>query len=99
MSENAHGEEHLQLNERLPDPHAAKPDAAMLSAENRRSMVKCLAALPKTQGTVIVLHYLHNVPLREVAAILSVTPSRVSQLHHQALERLKQSWRRNQTLA
>jgi RNA polymerase sigma factor for flagellar operon FliA len=99
MSENAHGEEHLQLNERLPDPHAAKPDAAMLSAENRRSMVKCLAALPKTQGMVIVLHYLQNVPLREVAEILSVTPSRVSQLHHQALERLKQSWRRNQTLA
>jgi RNA polymerase sigma factor for flagellar operon FliA len=98
MSENAHGEENLQLTERLPDPHAAKPDAAMLSAENRRFLLQCLALLPKTQATVIVLHYLQNVALREVADILSVTPSRVSQLHHQALERLRQAWRRHQTL-
>jgi RNA polymerase sigma factor (sigma-70 family) len=43
---------------------------------------------------VIVLHYLQNVPLREVARILVVTPSRVSQLHHQALARLKQTLER-----
>jgi DNA-directed RNA polymerase specialized sigma subunit len=43
---------------------------------------------------VIVLHYLQNVPLRDVADLLKVTPSRVSQLHHQALGRLKQFWRR-----
>jgi RNA polymerase sigma factor FliA len=94
ICENTHGEESLHLTERLPDPTAAKPDAAMLSAENRRILLKCLSGLPKTQATVIVLHYLQNVPLREVAEILSVTPSRVSQIHRQALERLRQAWRR-----
>ena len=60
-----------------------------------RTILQCLDCLPKTQLTVIVLHYLQNVPLREVAAILAVTPSRVSQLHHRALARLKQAWQRS----
>jgi RNA polymerase sigma factor for flagellar operon FliA len=95
MTENSHGEEGLALVERLPDPHAANPDAALLAAENRRTMLQCLGGLPKTQSTVIVLHYLQSVPLRDVAQILAVTPSRVSQLHHQALARLKQAWQRS----
>jgi RNA polymerase sigma factor FliA len=95
MTENGHGEESLSLTERLADPSAARPDAAVLFAEDRRTMMQCLGRLPKTQATVIVLHYLQNVPLRDVAEILAVTPSRVSQLHHQALGRLKQAWQRN----
>jgi RNA polymerase sigma factor for flagellar operon FliA len=85
--------------ERLPDPSAARPDAAVLSAEDHRTMLQCLGCLPKTQSTVIVLHYLQNVPLSDVAEILAVTPSRVSQLHHQALARLKQAWHRSHAFA
>jgi len=99
MTENGHGEENLCLTERLADPSAARPDAAVLSAEDRRIMFQSLGCLPKTQSTVIVLHYLQNVPLRDVAEILAVTPSRVSQLHHQALARLKQAWRRSHAFA
>jgi RNA polymerase sigma factor for flagellar operon FliA len=95
ISENGHGDESLSLTERLADPAATPPDAAVLSAEDRRTMLQCLGCLPKTQATVIVLHYLQNIPLRDVAAILAVTPSRVSQLHHQALGRLKQAWQRS----
>ena len=98
MTENNCGEENLSLTERLADPAAARPDAAVVSAEDRHTMLKCLDCLPKTQLTVIVLHYLQNVPLREVAVILAVTPSRVSQLHHRALARLKQAWERSQAL-
>jgi RNA polymerase sigma factor for flagellar operon FliA len=95
MTENSHGDESLSLTERLADPSAPRPDAAVLSAEDHRTMLQCLGCLPKTQSTVIVLHYLQNVPLRDVAEILAVTPSRVSQLHHQALARLKQAWHRS----
>jgi RNA polymerase sigma factor for flagellar operon FliA len=99
MTENSHGEESLSLTERLADPAAARPDAAVLSAEDRRTILQCLGCLPKTQSTVIVLYYLQNIPLREVAEILAVTPSRVSQLHHQALARLKQAWHRSHAFA
>ncbi|MCE0496686.1 MAG: FliA/WhiG family RNA polymerase sigma factor [Methylacidiphilales bacterium] len=95
-NENLNGEESLSLAERLPNPHDLRPDQAMVSAEDRRTLLKCIGKLPKSEATVIVLHYLQNVLLRHVAAILAVTPARVSQLHCQALGRLKgslESWR------
>ena len=95
MSENSQGDESISLTERLPDPAAARPDATMVSADDRRKVLRCLAGLPKTQATVVVLHYLQDVPLRQVAQILAVTPARVSQLHHQALGRMKQAWERS----
>jgi RNA polymerase sigma factor for flagellar operon FliA len=95
ITDNSSGEENLSLTERLADPGATRPDAAVLEAEDRRTILHCLGCLPKTQATVIVLHYLQSVPLRDVAEILAVTPSRVSQLHHQALARLKQAWHRS----
>ena len=94
-AENSNGEENLSLTERLADPTASRPDEVVLSSEDRRTILRCLSCLPKTQATVIVLHYLQNIPLRQVARILAVTPSRVSQLHHQALTRLKQAWHRS----
>jgi RNA polymerase sigma factor for flagellar operon FliA len=97
--ENSKGEESLPLSERLADPVMPRPDAAVLTGENRRELLKCLGLLPKTQATVIVLHYLQGVPLRDIAEMLDVTPSRISQLHHQALGRLKLSMQRLQAAA
>jgi RNA polymerase sigma factor for flagellar operon FliA len=91
-ADNGHGEEKLSLAERLADPLAEQPDGSMLLDESRRALVACIGQLPKSQATVIVLHYLADVPFREVARVLAVTPARVSQLHHQALARLKEAW-------
>jgi len=92
VSDNFWGEEYLALAERLPDLAAPRPDAAILATETRRLLYRCLVSLPKSQVIVIVLYYLQGISLREVAALLGVSPSRVSQVHHQALERLKQAW-------
>jgi RNA polymerase sigma factor for flagellar operon FliA len=97
--DHGRGEEGLPLAERLADPAMDRPDAPILSAEERREMHQCLRKLPKTQATVITLHYLKGVPLRDIAAMLDVTPSRVSQLHHQALGRLRASMHRLQAVA
>jgi RNA polymerase sigma factor FliA len=92
VTENAQGEENLPLKERLPDPTAPLPDMRMRQAEDRSALARCIQRLPKSQATVVVLHYLQRVPLRDVARLLEVTPSRVSQLHRRALERLRQTW-------
>lgn len=76
-----------------------RPDAPILNAEERRQLHQCLRKLPKIQATVITLHYLKGVPLRDIAAMLEVTPSRVSQLHHQALGRLRLALQRLQAAA
>jgi RNA polymerase sigma factor for flagellar operon FliA len=90
------GEEGLPLTERLADLAIPRPDAKVLTAESRVELLECLKKLPKSQGTVIVLHYLREIPLRDIAAMLAVTPSRVSQLHHQALARLRLALQRMQ---
>lgn len=92
VAENHYGEESLPLAERLADPAASRPDARVRKIEDHRTMAHCIGRLPKTQATVIVLHYLQNVPLREVARLLDVTPSRVSQLHRRGLDRLRLVW-------
>ncbi len=92
VSDNFWGEDYLALSERLPDLKAPRPDDAIIAAETRNLMHRCLAALPKSQVIVIVLYYLQGISLREVAAMLGVSASRVSQVHHQALEKLKQAW-------
>ena len=94
ICENSQGEDSIPLTERLPDPGATPPDVGMVSTEERRLMLRCVNRLPENQFTVIVLHYLQEVPLHKVAKLMTVTPSRVSQLHHQALGRLKQNWDR-----
>lgn len=91
ISESLDGEENLSLIERLPDLHGKQPDQAVLGAEKRRTLLKCIGNLPKSEATIIVLHYLENVPLRHIAIGLAVTPARVSQLHCRALDHLKQS--------
>jgi RNA polymerase sigma factor for flagellar operon FliA len=96
-SDNHRGEEGLALAERLADPSMPAPDAKVLTAEGRRQLMQCLKKLPRAQVTVITLHYLKDIPLRDIAAMLKVTPSRVSQLHHQALARLRHSLHRAET--
>ena len=94
ISERQQGDDQLSLTERIPDPYAITPDAAIIASENKRLVIRCMYVLPKTQGTLVDLHYLQGIPLREIAEFLVVTPSRVSQLHHEALKRMRQAWKR-----
>jgi len=98
IAEKAQGDDNLSLAERLSDPGAVAPDAAMLLAENRHLIRRGLNLLPKTEAMILEIHYFQNIPFRDVAILLAVTPSRVSQLHHQALGHLKQIWCRIQAL-
>jgi RNA polymerase sigma factor for flagellar operon FliA len=88
----AKGEESFALTERLADTQTLRPDEAMISTERRLMLIEALSVLPKSQLTVIVLYYLQNIPLCEVARLLNVSPSRVSQLHRQALTGLREAW-------
>ncbi len=94
IAERNPGDDGLSMAERLADTQATAPDEAMLRLENRKVLRRCLKALPKTQATVIDLHYFQDIPLRDVASVLAVSPSRVSQLHHEALGRMMVAWKR-----
>ena len=46
-------------------------------------------ALPEHERTVVRSHYLQDLPFERIAATLQLTKGRISQLHRQALVRLR----------
>jgi RNA polymerase sigma factor for flagellar operon FliA len=77
------------LKEILADQSATPPSEAFDTAEMRRALCSCISKLPPAEATVIVLHYLRNIPFQEIAQMMKLTPSRISQVHHHALGSLK----------
>lgn len=55
----------------------------------RERLVRAVDSLPPQDRLVIRSHYMQEIPFEEVAAMLNVTRGRVSQIHRQALLRLR----------
>jgi len=65
---------------------------AVDAAQTMRLLRELLATLPDRDRIVLELHYFQHLPFVEVAQLLGVTKGRVSQVHHRALKRLRDSW-------
>ena len=92
------GQKMLSLDEAGPDDDSEihrvpAPDSDPADAVNRESMVKALGSaidlLPEREKLVLSLYYDEELHLKEIGAVLGVSESRVSQLHGQALARLR----------
>ena len=57
----------------------------------RELVHRAVERLPERYRIVLELHYFHELTLKEVAEVLSLSPSRVSQMHNLALSRLRRS--------
>jgi RNA polymerase sigma factor for flagellar operon FliA len=75
------------------DRHVADADASPLSMlEDRRmreALVEAIKALPEREQHVMSMYYEQDMNLKEIAAVLGVTESRVCQLHSQCIARLR----------
>jgi RNA polymerase sigma factor for flagellar operon FliA len=61
----------------------------------KKSLSACISTLPEREALVLSLYYDEELNLREIGQVLDVSESRVSQIHSQAMHRLKgrmQSW-------
>jgi RNA polymerase sigma factor for flagellar operon FliA len=72
---------------------ATDPAYAAESLELTTAVRTGVKKLPEKERLIITLHYMNHVPFHEIAAQMGVTKGRVSQLHHQALGRLRQRLR------
>lgn len=61
--------------------------------ELRQRILELVQGLPAQEKKVIYYHYLQEEPFDEIAILLGVSRSRVSQLHRHALGRLKETLR------
>ncbi|WP_311065931.1 RNA polymerase sigma factor FliA [Halomonas sp. DWK9] len=61
----------------------------LLDAQQRQTLIDAIEALPEREKLLMALYYQEEMNLKEVGAVLGVTESRVSQLHSQAVSRLR----------
>ncbi len=59
------------------------------SKKMKKTIAKCIEDLPERQRLVLSLYYYEDLNLKEIGKVLKVTESRVSQLHAQAVTKLK----------
>lgn len=65
------------------------PLTLLLKKDTKNILVKAIEHLPEKERKVISMYYYNELTMKEIGAILDVTESRVSQLHTQAMFRLK----------
>jgi RNA polymerase sigma factor for flagellar operon FliA len=65
------------------------PFDELLSEQQRAGLTTAIEALPEREKLLMALYYQEELNLKEVGAVLGVTESRVSQLHSQAVSRLR----------
>lgn len=81
--------ERKSLLEVLESTTSKNPFTQLKSQAVRDILVKNIEDLPEKQKLVLQLYYYEDLNLKEIGRILEVTESRVSQLHTQAVERLR----------
>jgi RNA polymerase sigma factor for flagellar operon FliA len=67
----------------------ADPLARLRDQRMRQALVDGIKTLPEREQYVMSMYYEHDMNLKEIAAVLKVTESRVCQLHSQSIARLR----------
>ena len=85
-----------QLDEAELPPGSDEPDEQFLELSKREALVASIETLPEKEGLMLSLYYNDGLNLKEIGLVLGVSESRVSQIHGQAVARLKaklSAWR------
>jgi len=77
----------------IPPDKGPSPQEQAERKEMLERLAKALAELPERDRTVLLLYYERDLTMKEAAAVLNVTESRVSQLHASALFKLSMKLR------
>ena len=67
----------------------ASPEEEVDKAELKQMLVEALESLTEKERSVITFYYYEELTLKEIASILEVSESRISQLHTRALEKMR----------
>lgn len=73
----------------LIDQNVKRPDSTVDDVFIKQSLEKGIEKLTEKERIVITLFYFEDLSLSEIAEVMSLSPSRISQLHSKAIQRLK----------
>ncbi len=73
----------------MADPKSQDPLKALMSHSNRDRLIAAITKLPKKERLVVSLYYHEELTMKEIGAVMSLTESRICQLHAKAILKLK----------
>jgi RNA polymerase sigma factor for flagellar operon FliA len=73
----------------LEDSSTENPQNQMMAYQLVKSLGEAIETLPEKERLVITLYYYEELNLKEIGEVLGLTESRISQLHSQAVLRLR----------
>ncbi|OKP02431.1 RNA polymerase sigma factor FliA [Xenorhabdus eapokensis] len=73
----------------IEEEHETNPLQLLLEGDLRQRVIEVIESLPEREKMVLTLYYQEELNLKEIGAVLNVGESRVSQLHSQAIKRLR----------
>lgn len=79
----------LPPGEKVPCDWSDDPGNVVERRDQAKHVKECVETLPERMRTVISEHYFKDAKTQTISSKLGVTPQRVSQLHHAALEQLR----------
>src|SRR3990172_6098371 len=83
------GEERLEVGDHIETSNGNDPLATLLTQERIEIVADAIGRLPERERLVVTLYYHEELTMKEVGAVLGLTESRVSQVHSQAMLRLR----------
>ena len=75
--------------DRFQTDHSSDPIKGLLESDFRDALIDAIDALPEREKILMSLYYEQELNLKEIGAVMSVSESRISQLHSQAVARLR----------
>jgi len=79
----------MSLLDVISDDENQWPSRIVERSELERILALAIDRMPKSERTVLSLYYLEELTLREIATVMEVHESRISQLKTQGVQRLR----------
>ena len=79
----------MSLIDTLADKNSLTPEGSIEYVDIHKNLAEAIANLPERERLLIALYYQEHMTLSEIGDLLSISESRVCQLHAQALMRLR----------
>jgi RNA polymerase sigma factor for flagellar operon FliA len=89
-------EEDDHFLDRFNSDNEDEPLKELLNSGFRTALAEAIEALPERENLVMGLYYEQELNLKEIGAVLDISESRVSQIHSQAIARIRSKLRGGQ---
>jgi RNA polymerase sigma factor for flagellar operon FliA len=73
----------------MPAEHNVDPMQHLSMKQVGAKLEQALTILPKNEQLVMSLHYQEELAFKDIASVLNLSPGRVSQIHSQAMVRIR----------